>query len=73
MEKPDKTNKLNDINACINRMWTLFSVVAKTEHEKETTAYLEEKERASNLLVELRGGTHDKRRTREQEGKCTHL
>jgi len=56
MEKPDKMKTRNDINACINRMWLLYSVVAKTDHEEATTAYLEEKDRVSNLLVELRKG-----------------
>jgi len=56
MEKPGKMKTRNDINACINRMWILFSVVAKTDHEEATIAYLEEKERASNLLVELSEG-----------------
>ena len=56
MEKIDKMRVRNDINASINRMWLLYSVVAKTDHEEATTAYLEEKERASNLLVELSGG-----------------
>jgi len=56
MEKPGKMKTRNDINACINRMWILFSVVAKTDHEEATIAYLEEKERASNLLAGLGGG-----------------
>jgi len=56
MEKPGKMKTRNDINACINRMWILFSVVAKTDHEEATTAYLEEKERVSKLLAGLGGG-----------------
>ena len=55
MEKPEIMKVLNELNASINRMWILFSVVAKTDHEEATIAYLEEKERASNLLVELSG------------------
>jgi hypothetical protein len=55
MEKPDKMKTCNDLNACINRMWLLFSTVAKTEHKEATTAYLEEKERAGNLLAGLNG------------------
>ena len=55
MEKPDKKKTRNDINGCMNRMWLLFSGIAKTEHEEATVAYLEEKERVSNLLGELSG------------------
>lgn len=55
MEKPKTMKTLNELNASINWMWILFSVVAKTEHEEATIAYLEEKERASNLLVGLGG------------------
>ena len=55
MEKPEIVKLLNDLNASINRMWLLFSVVAKTEHPEATTAYLEEKERAGNLMAEVSG------------------
>jgi hypothetical protein len=56
MEKPEIMKVLNELNASINRMWILFSVVAKTEHKEATIAYLEEKERASKLLAGLGGG-----------------
>jgi len=56
MEKPDRMKTCNDLIACINRMWILFSTVAKTEHEEAATAYLDEKDRASNLLAGLRKG-----------------
>jgi len=57
MEKQETMEKtLNELNASINRMWLLYSAVAKTEHGEATAAYLEEKERASNLLVELSEG-----------------
>ena len=56
MKKPDKMKTRNGLHACINRMWILYSVVAKTEHKEATTAYLEEKERVSNLLAELSEG-----------------
>jgi hypothetical protein len=56
MEKPEIMKVLNELNASINRMWLLFSVAVKTEHKEATIAYLEEKERASNLLSELSGG-----------------
>jgi len=56
MEKPEIMKVLNELNASINRMWILFSVVVKTDHEEATTAYLEEKERVSKLLAGLGGG-----------------
>jgi hypothetical protein len=56
MKKLETMKTLNELNASINRMWILFSVLAKTEHKEATIAYLEEKERVSNLLAGLRGG-----------------
>jgi len=56
MKKPDKMKTRNGLHACINRMWLLYSVVVKTDHEEATTAYLEEKERVSKLLAGLGGG-----------------